>query len=170
MLGLLAILLCLPRSMEAQTTINAASCSSTDVQTALNSVAADNTTVILPDCTSAQNVQWTTTVTYNQLYSTVVQGQGTTTTPDSLGNPTAYNDQTLIFDLVSNSSNPAFVINTAANKSFRMSGISFLFTSSQTNARNSGVVSVKGNSHSFRIDHNHFNAGIGFRMLMWPMV
>src|SRR5229473_4466722 len=54
MLGLLAILLCLPRSMEAQTTINAASCSSTDVQTALNSVAADNTTVILPVCTSAQ--------------------------------------------------------------------------------------------------------------------
>src|SRR5439155_26720902 len=97
--GLFALLLSLPLSAKAQTTINAASCSSTDIQTARNSVAADNTTVILPVCTSAQNVQWTTTVTYNQVFSTVIQGQGTTTTPDSLGNPTAYNDQTVIFDV-----------------------------------------------------------------------
>ncbi|HKW64951.1 MAG TPA: hypothetical protein VJN89_20515 [Candidatus Acidoferrum sp.] len=163
--GLFALLLCLPLSTKAQTTINAASCSSTDVQTALNSVAADNTTVILPVCTSAQNVQWATTVTYNQVYSTVIQGQGTTGTPDALGNPTVYNDQTVIFDMVSNSSNATLVISTAANKSFRMTGVSFLFTTSQINNRNSGVVSVKGNSHSFRMDHNHFNAGIGFRML-----
>jgi len=163
--GLFALLLSLPLSTKAQTTINAASCSSTDVQNALNSVAADNTTVVLPVCTSSQNVQWTTTVTYNQVYSTVIQGQGTTTTPDSLGNPTAYNDQTVIFDMVSNSSNATFVINTAANKSFRMTGVSFLFTSSQANARNSGVINVNGNSHSFRMDHNHLNAGIGFRML-----
>ena len=162
---LFALPLSLPLNTKAQTTINAASCSSTDVQTALNSVAADNTTVILPVCTSAQNVQWATTVTYNQVFSTVIQGQGSTSTLDSLGNPTVYNDQTVIFDMVSNSSNPTFVINTAANKSFRMTGISLLFTSSQTNARNSGVVSVGGNSHSFRMDHNHFNAGIGFRMV-----
>lgn len=162
---LFALLLGLPLSTKAQTTINAASCSSTAVQAALNSVAADNTTVILPVCPAAQNVQWTTTVTYNQIYSTVIQGQGMTTTLDALGNPTAYNDQTVIFDMVSNSSNPTFLINTAPNKSFRMTGISFLFTSSQTNSRNIGVVSVNGNSHSFRMDHNHFNAGIGFRML-----
>lgn len=96
---LLPLLWSLPLSTNAQTTINAASCSSTDVQTALNSVAADNTTVILPVCTSAQNVQWTATVTYNQVFSTVIQGQGTTSTPDSLGNPTVYNDQTVILTL-----------------------------------------------------------------------
>src|ERR1041384_6521369 len=84
---LFALLLSLPLNTKAQSTINAASCSSTDVQTPLNYVAADNTTFIWPVCTSAQNVQWTTTVTYNQVYSTVIQGQGSTSTPDSLGNP-----------------------------------------------------------------------------------
>lgn len=142
-------------------TINAASCNSSDVQTALNSVAADGTTVNVP----AGTCTWTVSVAYNQTFSTTIVGAGNTTGADSLGNPTGYSDQTIIQDLVSNSSSQTFIINSAANKNFRMTGMSFLFASSQTTARNSGVVGVNGNSHSIRIDHNHFVGGICCRMV-----
>jgi len=55
-------------------TVNAQSCSSADVQTALNSVNADGTTVLLPGCSAT----WTSAVTYNQAFSTIIQGQSTT--------------------------------------------------------------------------------------------
>jgi hypothetical protein len=144
-------------------TINAASCSSTDVQNALNSVTTDGSTVVIPggSCT------WTTQVTYNQAFSTTIRGAGNPTgsSSDGLGNPTGYNDQTSILDMVSNASAPTFLINTAAGKFFRMTGISFLFTASQTTSRNTGVIDVTGNSHAFRFDHNHFGAGICCRMI-----
>ncbi len=74
MWGLFAFLLCLPLRAGAQT-INAATCSSTDLQTALNKVAADGTTVSIP----AGTCTWTAQVTYNQVYSTTIQGQTTCT-------------------------------------------------------------------------------------------
>lgn len=149
-------------------TINAATCNATDVQTALNSVAADGTTVVLPVCPPSSNIQWSGTgpaVSYNQTFSTVLQGQGSVATSNADGNPATYNDQTAICDLVSNSSNATFQITTAANKTFRMTGISFVNNCSQATARNTGVINIRGDSHSFRMDHNHFTSPTGPRML-----
>jgi hypothetical protein len=143
------------------TSCTALSAGSTDVQNALNSINLDNTTLTIPN----QTVQWTATVTYNQSFSTTIVGGGNTTGSDSLGNPTGYNDQTVIQDLVSNSNNQTFTINTASGKTFRMTGVSILFTSSQTTARNSGVIGIVGHSHSIRIDHNHFSGGICCRLI-----
>jgi hypothetical protein len=159
---LFAILLSLLFARVAQAqTINAASCSSTDVQNALNSVTTDGTTVVIPSGTCT----WSSQVTYNQAFSTTIQGAGNPIGSDSLGNPIGYSDQTSIFDLFGNSSQSTFVINTAAGKFFRMTGVSFLFTSSQTTSRNNGVIDLGGNSHSVRLDHNHFGAGICCRMI-----
>ena len=109
---------------------------------------------------------WTATVTYNQVYSTTIAGLSTPSgaSSDGLGNPTGFNDVTIIEDEVSNSNVQTLVINTAANKTFRMTGLSFLYTTAQTNVRNTGVIGINGNSHSVRIDHNHFNGGVGYRM------
>ena len=156
----------------ARSQVTAASCSQRDVVNALASVTSDNVTVSIPVC----NVSWGATtayskgpanvsadghVTYNQNHSIVIQGQGNTTgaTSDGLSNPTGYNDQTRITDLVNDSSNATFIINSASGKTFRMTGMSFLYTSSQTTNRNSGIINILGNSHAFRIDHNHLQAG-----------
>ena len=76
-LGLLAILVCLPRSTEAQTTINPATCSSTDVQTAINS-AIEGSTVIIP----AGNCSWTSGVS--------ISGKGVTVRGAGSGRIVAY--------------------------------------------------------------------------------
>lgn len=77
MLGLLAIPLCLPCSVGAQTTINAATCSQTDVQTAINS-AVEGNTVIIP----AGNCPWTSGVT--------ISGKGITVQGAGAGRVVAY--------------------------------------------------------------------------------
>src|ERR1700721_1590071 len=76
-------------------TVNAASCASADVQSALNSVKADGTTVVIPSGTC----HWSTPVTYNQVFSTVIQGQTTVAgncAPPSA--PCAATDDTIIYD------------------------------------------------------------------------
>ena len=145
--------------------INAASCSQSDVQAALDSVAADGTTVVIPSC-SATN--WTTTVTYNQVYSTTIQGQSTTTGTCAPGGTCSVTDSTIIVDDLSRGSgcgspdNAALQINTASGKSFRLTGVTFDFAGGQTC---SGSIRVAGKSQAIRIDHNHFNqqwsTGIG---------
>jgi hypothetical protein len=129
-------------------TINAANCSSSAVQTALNSVAADGTTVVIPSCSATT---WTTAVTYNQVYSTVLQGQSTTTGTCAPGGSCTATDNTIITD---NVSGPALTIDTASGKSFRMTGLTFN-PSSGTAAY--GAITIGGSSTSVRVDHNHFN-------------
>src|SRR5271156_3010348 len=76
-------------------TINAASCNASDVQAALNSVTADGTTVNIP----AGSCTWTSTVTYNQAFSTVIQGQTVVTftgTPGTSGYSATATDNTKI--------------------------------------------------------------------------
>ncbi len=140
MWGLFAFLLCLPLRAGAQT-INAATCSSTDLQTALNKVAADGTTVSIP----AGTCTWTAQVTYNQVYSTTIQGQ-TTCTGAGTQTPTC-TDNTVI-------SGPeySFAIKTAPGKSLRVSGFTFQLSASSFN----GLLHVTGTSTQLRIDHNHF--------------
>ena len=76
-------------------TVNAASCASADVQSALNSVNADGTTVVIPSGTC----HWSTPVTYNQVFSTVIQGQtavaGNCAPPSGTCTAT---DSTIIYD------------------------------------------------------------------------
>lgn len=137
-------------------TINAASCSSTDVQNALNSVAADGTTVLIPSCSATS---WTTTVTYNQVYSTTIQGQSNTTGTCTPGGACSAVDSTIIVDNLSRGAgcgspdNGALEISTAASKSFRLTGITFQFTGTQTC---NGSIEISGSSQAIRIDHNHF--------------
>src|ERR1700734_4020778 len=57
-------------------TIHAATCNSSDVQAALNSVSVDGSTVIIP----AGTCTWTTAVSYNQVFSTTILGAGNQTT------------------------------------------------------------------------------------------
>lgn len=132
-------------------TINAASCSAANVQTALNSVTADGTTVNIPtgSCT------WTTAVTYNQVFSTTLQGQSNTSGTCAPGGTCTPSDSTIITDSVSGS---GLTIRTAAGKSFRMTGITFN-PSSGTAAY--GAITISGASTSVRVDHSHFNDTVG---------
>lgn len=129
--------------VQAQT-INAATCSSTDVQNALNSVSSDGTMVGVP----AGNCTWTTTVTYNQIYSTTIQGQTACSgTPAS-----SCTDNTIITSNMG-SDVPALAITTASGKSLRLTGFTFALTGATTY---SGMIHVDGNSQAFRTDHVHF--------------
>jgi hypothetical protein len=148
--GFLAITLC-TTTMEGQT-INAASCNASDVQAALNSVVADGTTVVIP----SGNCTWTTTVTYNQVYSTTIQGQ-----TSCIGTPaSSCTDNTILTDNINRTgSDPGMlVINTASAKSFRLTGITF----AQINGTGSsltylGTLRLNGTSQAVRVDHCHFN-------------
>jgi hypothetical protein len=135
-------------------TVNAASCNASDVQAALNKVAADGTVVNIP----AGTCTWTTAVTYNQVYSTIIQGQTTVTGNAVPGVPTGpytVNDQTVITDDFAHGS-ATISITTATGKSFRMTGLTIV--SGTSAAAFNGIVAVYGTSQSVRIDHNHFNA------------
>jgi len=133
-------------------TINAASCNTNDVQSALNSIATDGTTVNIP----AGTCTWTSGVTYTQTNSFTIQGAGNTTGSDGLGNPTGYNDQTI---MVLNFNGAIFNITTIAGKSLRISGLSIKGGAGITY---NGVLDIGGPSQSstssplFRMDHNHF--------------
>jgi hypothetical protein len=125
-------------------TINAASCNASDVQTALKSVAADGTTVVIP----AGNCTWQTTVTYNQVYTTTIQGQTTCTgTPAS-----SCTDNTTIN--ANTGTNAFWVLNTASGKSLRLTGLTF--TGGDPNL-SYGAIVISGGSQKLRIDHCHFN-------------
>jgi hypothetical protein len=138
-------------------TINAASCNASDVQAALNSVNSDGTTVNIP----AGNCTWTSTVTYNQTFSTVVQGQSVVAfngTPGTSGYSASASDNTHITTTIADlTGNPTLVINTAAGKSFRLTGISITANAAGGgDAAYAGELQVSGHSTSVRIDHNHF--------------
>jgi len=133
-------------------TINAASCSSSDVQTAFNSVTAATTTVNIPSCPSG--TAWTTPVTLNipaGNTSLTVQGQTTVAGTCAPGGACTPSDSTVIVDNVSGT---GLTVNTVTGGSFRLTGITFN-PSSGTPAY--GAIDVSGGSTSVRFDHNHFN-------------
>ncbi len=151
-----SLMLCTNRA-NAQQTIRAASCSQSDVQAALNSVKADGTTVIIPACPSG--IGWSSGASYQQVYSTTIQGQSSVTAVDSLGNPTGYNDQTVLVNNVT-SGKSMLNINTATGKLLTIYGISF---KGGTGLTTSGQLNVSGKSQSnsvtspqLRIYNNHF--------------
>jgi hypothetical protein len=134
-------------------TINAASCNSSDVQAALNSVAADGTTINIP----AGTCTWTTSVNYSQVFSTTVMGQTTVSGTCGPGGSCTATDSTIIVDGINRSSgDPALInISTASGKSFRLSGVTFNWGGG--NSTFNGSIRIVGKSQSVRFDHNHVN-------------
>jgi len=126
-------------------TINAASCSSTDVQTALNATSSGDTVAI-----PAGTCTWTTTVT-PPCHSWTLQGSGTGSTNIT----------------VNNSSGDAISVNGCSGGSIRVTGISF-----NTSAVGSGgVIFIFGGSGlSFRIDHNTFQSSTSWGRWLWDNV
>jgi hypothetical protein len=167
--------LLLPLRASANPTITANSCSQTDVANALGNVSADYTTVLIPagNCTwgattafsnGNASVAATGTLSYKATFHVVIQGAGNPTgvSTDGLSNPTGYNDQTIIQDAVNHSlSNATLSITTSAGKTFRITGVSFIMSSSQTSPSYGGIVAIGGLSHAIRFDHNHVEATVG---------
>jgi hypothetical protein len=168
---LTAIFFC-ARTAHAQcanvTSCTAASGNAADVQTALNSISLDGTTLTIP----VGNVAWgtvggngATPVTYNQVHSTTIIGSSVITcsgTPGTAGYTCSDNGGTTIIDHVNHTGtggqdNPTMVIGTAAGKSFRLSGLTFAQDSSSVISYNGGALQLNGSSQSVRIDHVHFS-------------
>ena len=150
-------------NMRAQT-INAASCSQTDVQNALNSVAADGTTVVIPAGTCAWTTSGAAAVTYKQVYSTTIIGAtfvNCTGTPGTSSYSCTATDNTTIIDHVNHQAAgfgdlPDLRVITAAGKLFRLSGITFTQDIGSVQSYNGGALRLEGSSQSVRMDHMHF--------------
>jgi hypothetical protein len=162
---LLAFFVCVLFSMPARAqTINAASCNASDVQAALNLVAADGTTVVIPAGTCVWATTGASAVTYNQVYSTVIQGQTTVSCTGTAGTSSytcTATDNTIIVDNVNHSNNgdqPDLAINLAAGKTFRQTGLTFTQNGSSVESYNGGAESIGGpaGANAVRIDHNHW--------------
>jgi hypothetical protein len=162
-------------------TINAASCSANDVATALGSVSTDGTTVVIPACISGvgwgaqtaytsgnATVDANGQLTYTSTHSLAIQGQGSTTGSDSLGNPTGYSDQTVL--LYNNTAATALMaIKMTAGKYLRITGLTI--NQGTGGVENNGALNIGGNAQSssctwtspavtgpcLRIDHNHIH-------------
>jgi uncharacterized repeat protein (TIGR02543 family) len=145
----LALLLGVASSLRAQI-INAASCSSTDVQTAFNSVVNSTTTVNIPACSGG--VGWATQVTLTVPSGNTnlsILGAGSLTTSGG-------SDQTVIVDNYnSNSSLLTITTNSTTSAKVRIAGITFKGGSGLL--KFNGVIQVNGSSQNFRWDHSHFN-------------
>jgi len=148
----LSLALCLSFAYRADAqTVRASSCNAKDVQKALNSVKADGAIVNIP----AGSCHWTTIVTYNQAYSTTIQGAGAQTPGGGI-------DQTIIYDNVNHGSaggGAIFALTSAAGKNLRITGIAVFTDSANPTTAYNGVVAIYGKSKSVRIDHNHFHIG-----------
>ena len=140
-------LVCLPTlaSVAQAQVVNALSCSSTDVQNALAKVTSDGAIINIP----AGTCQWSTTVTYNQTYSTTILGAGSRSIVGG-------GDVTVIVDDIARGSDvPDLQVNTASGKSFRISGLTFQGGTGGTTYH--GLLHISGTSQQVRIDHIHFN-------------
>jgi hypothetical protein len=131
---------------EAQT-INAASCNTTDVQTAFNAVSSSTTTINIP----AGTCTWSAAATLNIPSSSTalsIIGAGSQAT-------TGGGDGTVIVDDYGDS-NPLLSINiNGAPSLVRVAGITFRGGSGSI--KYNGIVSITGNSPNVRVDHSHFD-------------
>lgn len=143
---ILSFLLLLPALANAQV-INAASCSESDVQAALDSVTASTTTVNIPagTCNWSSQIIWSVPSGNTSLS---IIGAGSLTT---LGG----GDATVIKDDDSTDSNYLLNITTAGRSSFlRIAGLSI--ESDTGTFKDNGILEVNGTPGALRIDHDHF--------------
>jgi hypothetical protein len=147
--GMLAITVLAAGSIGTQfadaATINAASCSQTVVQAALNSAHAGDT-VSIPSGTCT----WTTSVSWTAPPNVILMGAGNQSIKGG-------GDVTTIVDNIDRSAGDVAVldINTNASGTFRMTGITFTSTQTGNNVTYNGSVRLGGSSHQFRMDHVH---------------
>jgi len=138
-------------------TINAASCSSTDVQTAISKVAADGTTVLIP----AGTCTWTTAVTYSGTYSVTIQGQTSVTGTCGPGGTCTVSDITVIIDGLARGAQcgspdgSILSVNSVSGKSVRVTGITFSWGNAAGNTC-VGTLNISGTGQANRVDHSHF--------------
>ena len=132
--------------------INAASCSQSDVQSALHNIAASGTTVNIP----SGNCTWSGNLNFSTSYSFTLKGQSTVTASDSHGNPTSFNDSTLVTDGQGGTggNNPILSISLTGSSTqvVRVTGISIRGGNVVWNAE----LTLQGNTGQARLDHNHF--------------
>lgn len=144
-LCLIPLLFALPVGAQ---TINAASCSAADWQTAFNAVTNTTRTVNIPSCPSG--VHWTTAVILNVPSGNVslsVIGAGTASTGGG--------DQTVIIDDYGSGSSLLVINGNSSPTSFvRLSGITIQVGNGPT--KYGGLIGVNG-SEQFRFDHSHLN-------------
>jgi hypothetical protein len=156
----LLITVCSP-VVRAQT-INAASCSASDVQNALNSASAATTTVVIPSGTCT----WTTQVSYSvpaNVTSLTIQGQTTvncTGTPGTSSYTCEATDNTVLVDSYDASNGALLNINVGgASALFRITGITFEGGAvSSSDLKANGWMTFGGSTNNFRIDHCHFDS------------
>lgn len=147
LLILLALTLSTPLLMNAQT-INATSCSASDVQTAFSSVTSTTTRINIPAGTCHWTTQVTLTVPSGSTTLSVI-GAGSATT-------TGGGDRTVFIDDYASSNSPLVIVtNSNASAFFRIAGITFQGGSGSVKYK--GFMMMQGNSSNVRIDHDHFN-------------
>jgi len=129
-------------------TIDAKTCSQTDVQAAIDS-ASDGDTVVVPagNCTWMTPVKigktiWTKPVTYESKQVTV-RGAGINKTIVTIGD-------------VNTPNNTAFSIKTVEGKGVRITGFTFSLGVPTTDKNNKTLIGLTGTSKKWRIDHNRF--------------
>jgi hypothetical protein len=138
-------------SQASAQSITAASCNASDVQAAFNSITSSTTTVTIP----AGTCTWTSPVTLtvpSGSTTLTITGQGSVGSTDSLGNPAAYNDNTVIVDNDSSTSALLAITTASSCTLFRLSGITF---KGGTGGVKDPVVAIRGTCHAVRVDHNH---------------
>jgi len=126
-------------------TINAASCSASDVQTAINA-AAPGDTVTLPACSQTN---WTSTVTINVGITLQGAGQGVTIIGDNVNKGGAS----------CSGGAPAFSWKVPASQSMRMTGLTVVGVSTDPGVCQDGHIAIAGGTHTLRIDHITINPG-----------
>jgi hypothetical protein len=141
----------LAAGVQAQT-INAASCSESAVQSALNSVSQSSATVNIP----AGTCTWTSGISYtvpSGTTSLTIQGAGAEYATAG-GASTAGTDETVITDGY-NSTSALVNVTAAADQTARITGVAFLQNSSTPSVKY-GMVVLAGDSTTMRVDHCHF--------------
>ena len=160
-LGLCLLITICGSAVHAQT-INAASCNASDVQSALNSVSASTTTVVIPSGTCT----WTTPVSFavpSGNTTLTIQGSTTVNCTGTAGTSSyacTASDTTVITDncvsgCLGGSTSPLTITTAGPSSMFRVTGLTFVAGGV---GKNNGVVDFYGSTQNFRFDHNHVNA------------
>lgn len=138
-------------------THKAASCTRTDVQAAFDAATEAGAVVVIPSCSGGQS--WTASASWTAPTNAVLQGQTVCT---GSGNPAQNNlactDNTVIVDNF-NSSQSLLNITTSNTGTFRFTGLTI--RAGNAPAHDQGVMVFISGSHSFRIDHSHFDMSTG---------
>ena len=158
--ALLSIFMFLQSEASWAATISAASCSYSDVNSALDRASNGDTVLVPPGtCTWSTSMDFDTNVTGGTNKYLTLQGAGI--------------DQTIIIDGVSKAPFPniAYLIRwTTVNGGLtRISGFTFQGGSSQ-DSYNQGMIYIRGNSQQFRFDHNKVIVGGTSGMMMYGNV